>query len=317
MCFPLRQKKKLWWGHCIIEILWPWNEVLNTQKSVILKSIVKILSFIGWNRTRNVWWAWAKAAVQTQFFTFLCENSTFRSSFNMSRVQWQSLSVLPSQLFPPLVPVVRPDKEDSSCRGERGEFTALTLTPLSTFPQPPFKGVPQEPLCQQAAKGRQSVRRTAESLTYPHLIHKYTNIQSSPSLILCIHISITSYSHVCVHTCLAIRSWTLLVELMWTYIPISSNPHFSGSWLWLSTHGTHFTLSGPDMDNLLSTFETWTERRLLFILNQLRERERGLVHCVFLALGSRKTVQVPSLNATVSSRGIVWPVVYTLRRGLK
>lgn len=61
------------------------------------------------------------------------------------------------------------------------------------------------------------------------------------------------------------------------------------------------------MDNLLSTFETWTERRLLFILNQLRERERerGLVHCVFLALGSRKTVKAPSLNATVSSRGIV------------
>lgn len=97
-------------------------------------------------------------------------------------------------------------------------------------------------------------------------------------------------------------------------IPISSQSTF----LWLltahSAHRTHFTLSGPDSDNRrLVTFEMWTERGFLFILNQLGAREGAvdcmaeLAHCVFLALSSRKTIQAPSLNATVSSRRIVWP----------
>lgn len=144
----------------------------------------------------------------------------FPSSFNKpvqsgykARLRWVT-----SQLFPPLVPVVRPDKEDSSCHKERGNLRLHAgrgsphpscLHP-STLPTTPFKGVPQEPLCQQAAGG---VRRTAESLACLHLVHKYKNTQTSPRSSLTSTSQSHAYSHTCVYTCLAISSWTLLFKL--------------------------------------------------------------------------------------------------------
>lgn len=68
----------------------------------------------------------------------------------------------------------------------RGRRTLLRLPP-STFPQPPFKGVPQEPLCQQAAK--------YINIRTPFLTHRPTSMSQSHA-----------YSHVCVRTCLAISS---------------------------------------------------------------------------------------------------------------
>ncbi|GLD49041.1 rho GTPase-activating protein 23 isoform X2 [Lates japonicus] len=67
--------------------------------------------------------------------------------------------------------VVQPDKEDSSCHAEMVVVVGFTTPagiraglggggspalPLLNLPTTPFKGVPQEPLCQQAAKDNQS-----------------------------------------------------------------------------------------------------------------------------------------------------------------
>lgn len=73
---------------------------------------------------------------------------------------------LPGQLFPPLVPVVRPDKEDSSVmRGWGRGVGVMALVgihgvialPLK-LPITPFKGVPRGLLCLR-------VRHTAELLS--------------------------------------------------------------------------------------------------------------------------------------------------------
>lgn len=120
---------------------------------------------------------------QTQFFDILCKNRNISITFLCAcAAQLQCLSVLTSQLFPPLVPVVRPDKEDSSCHKERGNLRLYTgrgsprpLFPSlpSTFPQTPFKGVPQEPLCQQAAKQCETYSGITHISASHSRVHKY------------------------------------------------------------------------------------------------------------------------------------------------
>ena len=106
----------------------------------------------------------------TQFFTYLCENLNISIRFQSApAARWQSPPVLPGQLFPPLVAVVRPDKDDSSRRGgERGGIYGLN-------PNPP------NPL-QRSATGA-SVSTGDIQQNNLHLTHKYTNIQTSLLLI--------------------------------------------------------------------------------------------------------------------------------------
>lgn len=152
-----------------------------------------------------------------------------------------------------------------SQRKAGGGFTAPCGPGSPHPPPPPSLNLPATPLQRSA---------TGASVSTGSQVHKYLN--PLPHSSTDIHVSITRLQSCMCSNMLSNKQLSITFLILsicertcrYSYKLTGISPAAD------SARRTHFTWSGSDSDNgPLITFETWTERTLLFVLSQQRERE--------------------------------------------